>query len=384
MKDLFLEMFQGKELIYGILSNKRKKTQEIERATFRPIELKGESLYQLEYIKNKKAIHENLTFDEFVFKVKELTTLYFKRGNFFTTSEDIQFLASKADNIKIIKSKPTKSSMRKSHNKDKNYIIPDGEPCDFLIHLGIMGKDGKVYKSQFKKFKQINRFLELVSDCLKYIDAKAIDENTPMKIVDFGCGKAYLTFALYYMFAKKMKLNVHIVGLDLKEDVIDFCSSVATHLNYHNLYFQVGDIATFKETSCNMVVSLHACDTATDYALINAVNWKSDVIISVPCCQHELFSQIDNPLLNPILKYGISKDKFTETLTNGLRALMLESNGYKVDMVEFTSLEHTAKNVVIRGTLNKNPSLHQMESARMEYEKLKSFFNVFPTIEKMK
>ena len=189
--------------------------------------------------------------------------------------------------------------------------------------------------------------------------------DRPLRIIDFGCGKSYLTFALYYYLKVLNNRNVEIVGLDLKEDVIELCNRIAKELHYDELKFLMGDIADYTNDYADMVVTLHACDTATDYALINAVTWGAPVILTVPCCQHELFSQIDEPVLNSMLKYGILKDRFTEILTDGLRALKLEEAGYKVSCIEFTSLEHTARNIMIRAV--KEPNAASNKKAKKEY-----------------
>lgn len=241
-----------------------------------------------------------------------------------------------------------------------------------------MDETGKVYQKHYSKFRQINRFLEIVSDCMPYFKKENI------KIIDFGCGKSYLTFALYYYLKKQLNIDVEIVGLDLKENVINLCNKIAQELNYEGLKFQLGDIADYQDTGCDMVVTLHACDTATDYALINAVKWNTKVILSVPCCQHELFKQIDSPINNPMLKHGIIKDKFTELLTDALRGLKLESVGYDVSMIEFTSLEHTSKNIMIKGILNKNASTDYKTKVLNEYQLLKKEYDVKPTIDLLK
>ena len=204
-----------------------------------------------------------------------------------------------------------------------------------------------------------------------------------LRIIDFGCGKAYLTFALYHYLKKIKDRDVEIIGLDLKEDVIKFCSDVAARLGYDELKFLMGDIADYTNDSADMVVTLHACDTATDYALINAVKWGTKVILSVPCCQHELFGQMKNDLHQPILKYGILKDRLTEYLTDGLLGLKLESCGYDVAMIEFTGLEHTARNIMIKAVKSR-PQKSRMDKAQEQYEALCEFYHVTPTIDKLK
>lgn len=264
------------------------------------------------------------------------------------------------------------------HNKTKNYVIPDGEPCDFLIRLGVMTKDNQVVKKHYSKFRQINRYLEIVEDVFPYLP-----KDKTLKIIDFGCGKAYLTFAIYYYLKILKNRNVEIIGLDLKKDVIEFCNKVAEDLDYQGLKFLMGDIADYTNDHADMVVTLHACDTATDYALINSVKWNTKVILSVPCCQHELFSQIDNDIHEPMLKHGILKDRLTEYLTDGLRGLKLEASGYDVSMIEFTSLEHTGKNILIKAIKDEKIDKKKTEKALREYEALRDFYKVKPTIEKL-
>ena len=281
----------------------------------------------------------------------------FKQANVFTAASDIQILASKPENPKVTRRESSLSCADLSHNRTKNYIIPDGDPCDFLIRLGVMDKSGKVIPKHYGKFRQINRYLEIVSD--------------------------YLTFAIYHYLHEIKGLNVKIIGLDLKKDVIEFCGRVAEDLHYDDLKFMIGDIADYTNDSADMVVTLHACDTATDYALINAVRWNTKVILSVPCCQHELFSQIDNDLHQPMLKHGILKDRLTEYLTDGLRGLKLESCGYDVSMIEFTSLEHTSRNIMIKAVKKsgRNKDDARSKKALRQYEQLRDFYNVKPSID---
>ncbi|MEG0292620.1 MAG: SAM-dependent methyltransferase [Anaerovoracaceae bacterium] len=374
MLNILKDLFQNDTLISLTLANKRKKSIEINKIVIRPIDIKGSLKFQWEFHQTNKVTHKNLSREEsFENLISELKENY-KQCNIFSTESDIQILASKFENPKIIKKKATKEKTSTLHNKEKNYIIPLDSPCDFLIKLGVMDSQGKVHQKHYSKFRQINRFLEIVSDVYPSLPAGKV------KIIDFGCGKAYLTFALYYYLKILQNRQVEIVGLDLKKDVIDFCNSVAQNLGYNELIFEIGDIAKYQDTSCHMVVTLHACDTATDYALINAVKWNTNVILSVPCCQHELFKQIDSNTNNPILKYGLNKDKFTEVLTNGLRALKLEEASYNVSMVEFTSLEHTAKNVMIKAIKTKKLNVEKSSKARTEFNKIVMEYNVNPTI----
>lgn len=371
------EIFENRTLVKMIAGNRRKKSLEYTKVTVKPVVIKNEYQYQAEYSYDKKVTHLNIPADEILSFAASLLD-DFKQFNIFTTSSEVQVLASKADNPRVTVRKTEARAAELSHNRDKNYLIAEGTPCDFLVKLGVMNRDGTVKPKHYHKFRQINRFLEIVEDVYP-----ALPTDRTIRIIDFGCGKSYLTFALYYYLHIIKERNVSIVGLDLKKDVIDFCSRTADELGYTNLTFLMGDIADYTGDNADMVVTLHACDTATDYALINAVNWNTRVILSVPCCQHELFSQIRNELHQPMLKYGIIKDKFTELLTDALRGLKLEEMGYKVSMIEFTPLEHTSKNIMIKAVKGV-PYKKLQQKAADEYSRLKEFYNVNPAIDMLK
>lgn len=374
--DLLENALENETLIKLSFGDLRKKSNPYKKAILRPLLLQGELCYQMEYYFQNKVTHENLKKEQCLELCKELITDVFKQMNLFSVDADYQILASDPDKPRIIKKAATKSMPTLSHNHEKQYIIPDHVPCDFLIRLGVMDQSGQVIQKHYAKFRQINRFLEIVSDVLDYLPNK----TEPLRIVDFGCGKAYLTFALYYYLKLKLGKDVEIIGLDLKEDVIDFCNLVAKDLNYDSLQFRKGDIAEYSEQGkADMVVTLHACDTATDYAFIKAVGWGASVILSVPCCQHELFSQISNELHNPLLKHGILNERFCSILTDGLRGLKLESQGYDVSMIEFTSLEHTSKNIMIRAVKTGKKRNGSLE----EYRRLKEYWNVNPIIDQL-
>lgn len=358
-------------LIRLVLGNKRKKSLPYQKVTLRPFSSNEGLMYQAEYVYPSKVTHENISAEKFAYFVEALITESFKQANLFTTNADYQILAAKPDKPRITESLPTMKPQGLNHNHTKQYIIPDGTPCDFLVRLGVMNDSGQVLKKHYGKFRQINRFLEIAGDVIGYLP-----KNKRIKIIDFGCGKAYLTFALYYYMKKQLSLDVDIVGLDLKSDVINFCNEISEGLNYDGLRFEIGDIAQYQDTNADMVVTLHACDTATDYALINAKNWNASVILSVPCCQHELFSQIHNELHIPMLKQGILKERFSAILTDTIRQLKLEEWGYEVSMIEFTSLEHTAKNIMIRAVNTHKPS----KKARKRIDDLLEYWNISPTI----
>ena len=378
LEERLADLFSGGELIRMIFSSKRKKSVEYNKVSIRPVEISGQVLFQAEYTFDKKVTHENLSCQAASALALQLIKEDFKQINAFTLAEDIQILASKPEKARITTKPATKGMPSLEHNKTKNYIIADGVPCDFLIRLGVMEESGKVIQKHYSKFRQINRYLEIVEDVFPYLPTGRV-----LKIIDFGCGKAYLTFALYYYLRIRKNRDVQIIGLDLKKDVIRFCRKIAEDLHYAGLEFLMGDIADYRSDQADMVVTLHACDTATDYALINAVSWNTKVILSVPCCQHELFSQIENDLHQPMLKYGILKDRLTEYLTDGLRGLKLEAAGYEVAMIEFTSLEHTARNIMIKAIKTGSPGSARAAKAQAEYEALRDFYQVEPTIERL-
>ena len=242
------------------------------------------------------------------------------------------------------------------HNRKKKYILEEGKPVPFLVDLGVMSQNGKIIHAKYDKFKQINRYLEFVDDILEQLP-----KDREVTIVDFGCGKSYLTFALYYFLRELNGYQVSIIGLDLKEDVIEHCNKLSKKYGYQDkLKFYVGDIAGYNALkSVDMVVTLHACDTATDYALAKAVGWGAQVILSVPCCQHEVNKQLQNDMLAPVLKYGLIKERMAALMTDAIRAQLLEEQGYQVQVMEFIDMEHTPKNILIRAVKDKKAGRNQ-------------------------
>lgn len=368
LKKLFQDLIENEKLIYGVLSNLRNKNIEFTKVNIKPVLIKNEYMIQIEKSYQNKVLHENLNKIEAINKIYELMETTFKQGVLYCKDADYQILVSKKGKISILKKKPTRSEADLHHNRKKNYIIEDGIPCDFLIRLGVMSNEGKVYKNKYDKFRQINKFLEMVSDTIKKAEI-----NESLNIIDFGCGKSYLTFALYYYLVHVLNFDVNIIGLDLKQDVINFCNEVAKDLKYNNLKFIHGDIKDFNELhKVDMVVTLHACDTATDMAIVKAVNWDASIILSVPCCQHELFNKIDNNIMNPLLKHGIIKEKLSSLLTDSIRGNVLEILGYSTQLLEFIDMEHTPKNILIRAIKSNSKN----EKCVSEYLKFKEFWNL--------
>lgn len=363
---LLKEIILKEEIIYGVLSNVRKKDEDdFSKVDIKPVLIKDEVKLQLTYNYKSKVLHENLEPTKSIDEIEKLLIGNFKQAVIFTKEADYHILISKKEKVSILKKKPTKESIDLAHNRKKTYIIEDGDPCDFLIRLGVMNEKGKVVSKRYDKFRQINRFLEMVADVIP-----KINKDKTLNIVDFGCGKSYLTFALYHYLVNILSLDVNIIGLDLKSDVIKFCNEVAIDLNYDKLKFIHGDIKDFEGSKdIDMVVTLHACDIATDAALVKAVNWEAQAILSVPCCQHEFYDKIENSVLEPMLKHGIIKEKLSSLVTDSLRANVLEILGYQVQLLEFIDMEHTPKNILIRAIKTDSKNNKETIKSYIEFKK---------------
>lgn len=373
---VLLEKYLNQELLHMILSGSRG-TADITRIRIRPVELKKELRFQAELLRGTKAFHENLTKKEAVIRISEWMRDSFRQLQIESRFGTAGVLVSKKGKI-TIKEKTQGACVKApelAHNKKKRYLLEEGRPVDFLVDLGVMTAEGKVVHARYDKFRQINRFLEFIEDVLP-----ELPDDREIVILDFGCGKSYLTFAMYYYLKVCRGLDIRITGLDLKEDVISHCSALARKYGYEKLEFLKGDIAGYEgEEWADMVVTLHACDTATDYALSKAVNWNAKVILSVPCCQHELNRQIECGQLAPVLKYGLLKERIAALVTDGLRAELLEQQGYDTQILEFIDMEHTPKNILIRAV--KRPEGKRGDSEA--YAVCTEALHVQPTLERL-
>ncbi len=362
-------------LISGVLSNPKKGVTEYKKVTVKPVVLKEELKFQFAYILDKNTVHKNLSTSEAVAELMELFNLY-KQGVLYTGEGDYQILINKKGKAKIIKNKASKKVNLNAlnHNRKKKYVIEEGVPCDFLERLGVMDSQGNVFKSKFDKFRQLNKYLEVMEGSLKTLDL-----SKKLRIVDFGSGKAYLTFALYWYLVQKLGVEVEIVGLDLKKNVIELCNKIAEELGYKDLSFKMGDIKGYTEfDEVDVVITLHACNTATDDAIVKAVKWNAKLIMTVPCCQQELFKQIDSDVMSPLMKHGTIKERIASLVTDSIRGNLLEALGYNVEIFEFIETEHTPKNLVIRAGNKGNPSKNALD----EYRAFRDMWNLTPYLEK--
>lgn len=336
-----------------------------------------ESYYQAAAYTAKQVFHQNIPTEELAEYLVSTVTGAYLQVNAWEEGMEHMLLISKKGKVSYQRKKVAGNVAKSdsSHNRKKQYLLKEGEPIPPLVDMGIFTEQGKVVKSMYDKFRQINRFLEIIEDAMKEYPYEHLN------IIDFGCGKSYLTFVLYYYFAEIKKRDVTIVGLDLKEDVIRHCNEAAERYGYKNLHFEVGDINGYHaDFPVDMVVTLHACDTATDYALYNAICWNAKMIFSVPCCQHELNQQIETEQFGILSRYGIIKERFCALATDAIRANLLECCGYRTQLLEFIDFAHTPKNILIRAVQKKVVPASVKKNYRGEAERLMEEFHFEPTL----
>lgn len=343
------------EELYQMTAGGPRNKEEDSRIKIRPVMIKGELVFQMERFRGKQVFHENLSAAEAAEKIISAMD-QFRQLDVETRQMTATVLISKKGKVTVRKKQKTVQEVKagtrpaQMHNRQKKYILEEGRPVPFLIDLGVQTADGKIVKSRYDKFRQINRFLEFIADIMPILP-----KDRTVRIIDFGCGKSYLTFAMYYYLHELAGLDIRVTGLDLKTEVIRNCSMLAQKYGYAGLEFLQGDIADYTGADAvDMVVTLHACDTATDLALHKAVKWGASVILSVPCCQHEMNRQIQCDALQPALKYGLIRERMSALLTDAVRANLLEEQGYDAQILEFIDMEHTPKNILIRAVKRKN------------------------------
>ncbi len=362
-----------------IISNPFSKSEEYKKVI---IENKGNS-YQIAKYTEKQVFHENVTFENLTTRCISIVEKRYKQVNGISATEEHIILISKKGKcnykVKKIATDAVKlAGKSEGHNRKKNYILKEGMNIEPLVDMGVFTKDGKVVNAMYDKYKQINRFIEIIDDEVSNLKIEELN------VIDFGCGKSYLTFVVYYYLTEVMKLKVNMIGLDLKEDVIKKCNEAAEKYQYTNLKFEVGDVNGFKTPfDVDMVITLHACDTATDFALYNAIQWNAKMIFSVPCCQHELNKQIQPENLSILSRYGIIKERFSALATDAIRGNLLEYCGYKTQLLEFIDFAHTPKNILIRAV--RRPIMPKQVKINMlkEVRSIMQEFSFEPTLYKL-
>lgn len=347
-------------------------------ATYKKIIIENkEKYYQVAKYTEKQVFHENLKSDEVIAFCENVLLDDYRQLNSFSNTYEHMLMLSKKGKPSYKKKQLSTACTHTSpqHNRQKNYIIQEGSDVPPLIDMGVFTKEGKVVQSMYDKFKQINRFIEIIDDAVKDLNKETIN------IIDFGCGKSYLTFVVYYYFTVLKNKRVNIVGLDLKEDVIKKCNASAEKYGYAGLKFELGDINGYKsDFDVDIVITLHACDTATDYALFNAISWNSKMIFSVPCCQHELNSQIKAENLSLFTNYGIIQERFSALTTDAIRGNLLECCGYKTQLLEFVDFAHTPKNILIRAVKKESTTAKAKAKSLSQVEAVMQEFNLSPTL----
>lgn len=369
-----------------ILSNPRKRGEDFPfKVKIRPVMIKEVLLFQETVYQGTKVFHENCDGSSLIDRIEERLTQEFRQCEVEHKTCRAVVLVSKKGRMTVSRKQTVQNVMvqpeeerrlQMSHNRVKRYILEGGIPVPFLIDLGVQTGDGKIVRARYDKFRQINRFLEFIEDILP-----TLPKEETVRILDFGCGKSYLTFAMYYYLHCLKEYDVEITGLDLKEDVIDNCNQLAAKYGYEKLHFCKGNIADYKmKDSVDMVVTLHACDTATDYALEKAVRWNAKIIMSVPCCQHEVNRQIQNKELASVLQYGIIKERMSALITDAVRAQLLEAQGYDTNILEFIDMEHTPKNLLIRAVRRPCGEQGKKPEKMMEVVQLAQYLQIEPTL----
>ena len=386
--DEYLEEQINEQLCQAILSSSRGDGPS--KVKIRPVEIRGKVVYQASETVGTKVLHKNYSREELISYLKAGLQHDFSQLQASGMALDGTILVSKKGKMTIKtrrhpengkglafgKDKTfSKGTQILAHNRVKQYILKENIPVPFLVDLGVMNKEGRIITQKYDKFRQINRFLEFIQDILP-----RLDQQREVTILDFGCGKSYLTFAMYYYLRELKGYDVNIIGLDLKTDVIEKCNHLAVKYGYEKLHFYQGDIADYEGvSSVDMVVTLHACDTATDYALYNAIKWNTKMIFSVPCCQHELNAQMKSEDLSILTNYGIIQERVAALMTDAIRANLLESVGYKTQLLEFIDIAHSPKNILVR-SVKSNISKEKREKALKEVDNLVKEFNFDQTL----
>lgn len=382
IREVFLR-YADEELEQIVIS--KSKDASLQKVKIRPVQIKDELRFQTEEFRGAQVFHKNMTVEELNAGLEEWFHERLFQAQISHRRAEVTVLLGKKGTVTIKEKKRTVPKAEEKevhwqplmHNREKKSLLPEGSGIPFLKDLGVFSAEGKVIKGKYDKFRQINRFLEFIEDVMPELSKT----SGRLNILDFGCGKSYLTFAIYYYLTECKKRQVNITGLDLKADVIKNCNRLAEAYGYENLHFLMGDVADYKaESDIDMMVTLHACDTATDYALQRAVQWGAKVILSVPCCQHEVNEQLSSKTMEPLFRYGLIKERMAALITDALRAELLTACGYKVQILEFIDMEHTPKNLLIRAVKKAHPDREECRLARIRSEELAKQLGIRPKL----
>ena len=375
------------ERLYQIVISNPRRKEEVQKIKIRPVMLKGSLVFQESAYTATQVFHHNRSAGELIERICQVMEQDFKQLEMSSKDSCATVLVGKKGNVTVRKKQTREGATSKpkapvlEHNRKKQYILEEGVPVGFLQDLGVQTADGRIVRERYDKFKQINRFLEFVEDILP-----ALPKDRTVRIIDFGCGKSYLTFAMYYYLKTVKAYDVDIIGLDLKTDVIAKCNALRDKYGYDGLKFFQGDIKDYEGAeSVDMVVTLHACDTATDYALHKAVLWDASVILSVPCCQHEMNRQLNCKPLEDLFAYGLIRERTAALFTDAIRAQIMETQGYDVQILEFIDMEHAPKNIMLRCVRRKVDKREEQEEKyrrekREKLMELSEFLGVQPKL----
>lgn len=383
IREVFLR-YTDEKLKQIVLS--KSKDASLQKVKIRPVQIKGELRFQTEEFRGAQVFHKNLSAGELADELKNWFDNRFFQAQISHAGAEVTVLIGKKGTVTVKEKKINAEVPGQEkdirwqpllHNREKKSLLPEGSDIPFLRDLGVFSSEGKVIKGKYDKYRQINRFLEFVEDIMPELESNPDRLN----ILDFGCGKSYLTFAIYYYLTECKKKKVNITGLDLKADVIKNCSRLAEAYGYEDLHFLMGDVAQYRaEDRIDMMVTLHACDTATDYALQRAVQWGAKVILSVPCCQHEINGQLSSKTMEPLFRHGLLKERMAALITDALRAELLTACGYKVQILEFIDMEHTPKNLLIRAVKKTHPDKEECRRAKERCEQLAKQLEIRPKL----
>ncbi len=382
IREVFLRY--ADEKLEQIVISKSKDTS-LQKVKIRPVQIKDELRFQTEEFRGAQVFHKNMTVEELSAGLEEWFHDRLFQAQISHRNAEVTVLLGKKGTVTIKEKKKMVSAATEKevrwqpllHNREKKSLLPEGSEIPFLKDLGVFSSEGRVIKGKYDKYRQINRFLEFIEDVMPELSK----DSGCLNILDFGCGKSYLTFAIYYYLTECKKRKVNITGLDLKADVIKNCNRLALEYGYEDLHFLMGDVADYKsESDIDMMVTLHACDTATDYALQRAVQWGAKVILSVPCCQHEVNEQLSSKTMEPLFRYGLIKERMAALITDALRAELLTACGYKVQILEFIDMEHTPKNLLIRAVKKAHPDKEECRLARIRSEEMAKQLGIRPKL----